>query len=793
MHKIGGADVAQRAIKNVCVIGAGVMGQAIAAHMINAGLHCLLLDMPASGSEKNKLAKDAIKRIQTSKPSLIFSKSMAELIKPGNIEDDLNKIRDVDLVIEAIVEKAEAKLNLFKKIEAYLGPDTIVASNTSGLSVAAITAGLSPRMCERFLVMHFFNPVRYLNLLEIVPGAATKAELVTAMTKFGGEKLGKGVVIGKDTTNFIANRIGVYGMMEAMRAVTHDGYSIEEVDAVFGPTLGRPKSAIFRTADVVGLDTFIDVAQNCYDNLKADECRETFKIPDFLQKMVERTWLGQKSGQGFYKKEGNNIFALDLKTLEYHPQNKVRFASLGEARNLPSLEEKCRLVAYADDRAGQLFFKLMAKTCIYAANRLGEISDDIADIDHALMWGFGWEMGPFKTWDAIGVAESLPKMKALGLEIPAWVDEMLKSGRQSFYQVGTGSKTYVYNKKTKDQSPVLSSPREWSLEILKKDPKKLVVDTDSYSLIDADGVLIAEFHTKMNSIDIDVLNGINEGLDRCESGQFKALVLANNGKNFSVGANLLLLYMGASQGMWGDIDKIIRLFQDTSKRLKYSSIPTVAAPFQLTFGGGCELSMWCDRIHAAAETYIGLVEVGVGLIPGGGGNIEMVNRTLRGAIDSPTFITENLLMRSLETVAMAKVATSAEEAKELLYLAPTDSYSMNRLFLVHDACTLAAGMADSGYIPPKVREYRLPGKSAYATFSMGLKTYLDGGFISEHDYKIALKVAHVMTGGNTNSYEKVSEQYLLDLEREAFLSLCGEQKTMERIAYMLENNKPLRN
>lgn len=792
MQKNASVNASKRAIKNVCVIGAGVMGQAIAAHMVNAGIDCLLLDI-AIPADPNKLAKEAIKKIQSSKPSLIFTKSMAERIKTGNIDDDLSKLKNADLVIEAILEKEEAKQSLFKKIEPFLGPSTIVASNTSGLCIKNITAGLSDAFSEKFLVMHFFNPVRYLHLLEIVPGPKTKPEIIQAMTQFGEEILGKGVVGGKDTPNFVANRIGVYGMMEALSAL-NDGYTIEEVDAVFGPVLGRPKSAIFRTADVVGLDTFVHVAQNCYDNLKEDECRQIFRIPEFLEEMVKRKWLGQKSGQGFYKKEGDTIMALDVKSLGYNPQAKVRFLSLGEARGLSSLEEKCRFVANADDKGAKLFFKLCAKTCIYAANRVGEISDSIADIDNALKWGFGWEIGPFKTWDAIGLEESIPRMEKMGLKVPAWVLDMLKSGQKSFYGKDKEGLGYVYDLKAKKATPIKNPPREWQLSLLKKAPSGIVSDTDSYTLVDAgNGALLVEFHTKMNSIDIDVLNGINEGIDRCEAGEFEALVLGNQGQNFSVGANILLLYMAASQGMWDDIDKIVRLFQNTGKRLKYSHIPTVAAPFQLTLGGGCELSMWCDAIHASAETYMGLVEVGVGLIPGGGGNIEMIDRTLKGAIDSPTFVTEQMLMRSLETVATAKVATSAAEAKDLLYLLPSDTYSMNSRYHLHDAATKAVAMARSGYIPQKPRLYRLPGRSAFATFSMGLRSFLDGNFISTHDYKIALKIAHVMTGGDTDSSKKVSEDYLLDLEREAFLSLCGEQKTMERIAYMLEHNKPLRN
>jgi 3-hydroxyacyl-CoA dehydrogenase len=784
----------ERSIKRVLVIGAGVMGQAIASHMVNAGLSCTLLDIATSGEDKNKIAKDAIKKIQTSKPSLLFSNSTSGLIKVGNIEDDLCQAKDCDLVIEAVLEKLDVKQNLFKKLEGLVGPETIIASNTSGLSIEGMLAGLSTSFCERFLVMHFFNPVRYLHLLEIIPSKHTKKEIADRMVNFGEERLGKGVVIGKDTTNFIANRIGVYGMMEAINATLHKGYSVEEVDAIFGPALGRPKSAIFRTADVVGLDTFIHVAKNCFDSAKDDECHAAFQIPAFLQTMVDKKWLGQKSGQGFYKKDKDKIFALDPKTLEYHETSKVRFESMGAIRAMSSLKDKVHHVAYAEDRAGKLFFDLTAKICIYAANRLGEIADKVTDIDNALKWGFGWDMGPFEMWDAMGVKKSVERMQKEGLKPPAWVVKMLSSGRDSFYSEGSGGKTYVYDPKTCDQTEVKFKSKEYRLEVIKKDKSKIVKDADGYSLVDAgDGALVVEFHSKMNSIDNDILNGINEGIDLCEDGKFKALVLANDGANFSVGANLLLLYMGASQGMWKDIEDIISLFQRTSQRLRYSSIPTVAAPFQLTLGGGCELSMWCDRIHAHAETYIGLVEVGVGLIPGGGGNVEMVARTLENAPLTPTYPTEALLMRALQTVAMAKVATSAKEAQEFLYLTSRDSFSMNRRYQLHDACKIALSMADTGYIPPTKRSFRLPGQNAYATFSMGLKSFLDGGFISAHDYKIALMVARVMTGGNTNSYQEVSEDKLLEIEKEAFLSLCGEEKTMARIAYMLENNKPLRN
>lgn len=782
-----------RPIKKVAVIGAGVMGQAIASHMINAGLNCVLMDLPAKTGPRNSIVEGALKKIATSKPSIIFKKSLINEIKIGNVEDDLALLKTCDLVIEAVLEKLDVKADLFKKISPYLADHAILASNTSGLSVEAMAKSLPEDLAKRFLVMHFFNPVRYLHLLELVPSTKTLPHLVPALQRFGEEKLGKGVIEAKDTVNFVANRIGVFGMMESIKVVMDQTYSVEEVDAVFGPALGRPKSAIFRTADVVGLDTFIHVAQNCYDNLSHDECHESFRIPSFLQEMVKKGLLGQKSGSGFYRKHEGRIQVLDPKTMQYGELVKPRFESIGEVRNLSSLKEKIAKVAYANDKAGQMFFSLAAKICIYSANRLGEISERIEDIDNALKWGFGWEMGPFETWDAMGLKKSVGLMKEQGLKVPAWVLQMLEKGHESFYKKDN-NKLFVYCAKNSGFREVKVSSKEWKLELLKQNSKNVVADLDAYSLVDVgNGALVMEFHSKMNAIDNDILQGINQGLDLCESGKFEALVLANDGANFSVGANLLLLYMAASQGMWKEVDEIVRLFQKTCQRLKYSSVPTVAAPFQLTLGGGAELSMWCDRIHAHAETYMGLVEVGVGLLPGGGGNIEMVARALKGAVDSPTFVTETLLMKALETVAMAKVATSAEEAKELMYLADSDSFSMNRRFHLHDACTLAVAMAKAGYIPPRQREFRLPGRNAYATFAMGLSSFLGGKFISEHDYKIAMKVAHVMTGGHTNSNQKISEDALLDLEREAFLSLCGEQKTMERIAYMLEKNKPLRN
>lgn len=777
-------------IKRVAVLGAGVMGQAIAAHLANAGLYCWLLDR---SQDQNAIVKEALAKIKASKPSLLFGDNYIERISIGNIEDNLHEIYHCDLVIEAVPEKLELKQSLYQKIESHLGPHTIVASNTSGLKVKDLLAHASHDFKERFLVMHFFNPVRYLYLLEIIPSPHTKPNYVEAIVSLAENKLGKGVVIGKDTINFVANRVGVYGMMEAINASLKDGYTVEEIDAIFGPILGRPKSAIFRTADIVGLDTLALVADNCFKHLKEDESNHVFQLPQCLNTMITRGWLGQKSGQGFYKKEGDKLYALNLVDLSYHEKANVRFLSIGKAKNLGDIKEKIKAIAYFDDRAGKLVFLMMAKIGSYAAYRLGEIADSIVDIDNALKWGFGWELGPFETLDALSFKQCFSRSLELGINFPLWVHDMLKSGHESFYREDDGVK-YYYSPSSKGYVPITQDQRVITISDIRLKSSSIIKESDGYSLIDAgDEILYAEFHSKMNAIDQEILQGINHGIDICEQGRFKALVLANNGSNFSVGANLLLLYMAANQGMWSDIESIIKLFQQTSKRLRYCFIPTIASPFQLTLGGGAELSMWCDRIHAQAELYMGLVEVGVGLIPGGGGTIEMISRSLGHIKITPTTLIEPFLLRGLETVAMAKVSSSAFMAKELLYLKDSDTFSINKRFLHHDAKKIALSMADSGYTPPLPRKFRLPGINALATFDMGLRSMLLGNFISDHDYLIAKKVASVMSGGHTTMQQEVSEDYLLDLEREAFLSLCGEPKTLARIAYMLEHNKPLRN
>lgn len=781
--------------KRVCVIGSGVMGSGIAAHMANAGVPTLLLDIvPDGASDRNALAKKGLAAALKSKPKSFYAARDADLVQVGNLEDDLEGIRACDWVIEVVLENLDIKQKLFAKIEPYLAENAVISSNTSGLSIAGMLEGRSAAFQSNFLVTHFFNPVRYLHLLELVTGPKTKGEVANRVAAFGQDVLGKGIVWGKDTPNFVANRIGVYAMMETMRQMQAGGYTVEEVDAVFGPATGRPKSAVFRTADVVGLDTFVHVAQNCYDNLPKDEQREVFAIPEFLTKMVENGWTGSKGGQGFYKKVGKEIQALNLKDLTYHPKEKVRYDSLAAIRNFESLAEKIQTLVAADDKAGKLAWEVSALTNIYAANRLGEIADDIVQIDNGMKWGFNWEMGPFETWDAMGVKSSVERMINEGKSVPSWVQEMLESGREAFYQMGLdGSKTF-WDPTTKSAKTIELDARENTFSILKANKSNVVKETMATALVDlGDGVLGCEFLTKMNAIDNEVIRDINEGIDMCEAGQFDALVLANDGQNFSVGANIMLIMMAAQSQQWDQLKDTVKSFQDLGKRLKYSSIPTVAAPFNLTLGGGAEVTLWCNRVRPHGELYMGLVEVGVGLIPGGGGNIEMLARNLEGAVDDPSFNTDQMVRRALETVAMAKVSMSMREAQELFYLSSNDTPTLNRRYLLGAAKQEASGMARAGFIAPRERTYRLGGRSTYATFEMALGAMHQGKYISDHDLKIGLKVATVMTGGNCTSRERVSEQYLLDLELEAFLSLCGEPKTMERIMHMLQYNKPLRN
>ncbi|HMU40997.1 MAG TPA: 3-hydroxyacyl-CoA dehydrogenase NAD-binding domain-containing protein [Pseudomonadota bacterium] len=797
-----------RRFRRVAVLGAGVMGSGIAAHMAGAGLDVLLLDIVppdaamaqnANKKARNRFAQAGVDRLKTSKPSLIFHVRDLERISIGNLEDDLAQVGQADLVIEAVREDLAVKQALFAKLEPLLGAHTVLASNTSGLPIEKMMAGRSLELRRRFLVTHFFNPVRYMRLLELVSGVDTDPEVMCELAGFGETTLGKGIVYGKDTTNFVANRIGIFGMMGLISEALAQGFTVEEVDAIFGPPLGRPKSAVFRTADMVGLDTVIDVAKNCFDNLVHDEARATFAVPELLIEMVRRGYKGDKTGKGFYQKTKEGILSLDLSTLEYRPQQKPRFESLSAAKNLTDAGDRIRQVLSGKDRAATLAWKASAMLFAYSSRRIGprdahdgdaSIADDLCQVDRAMRWGYGWELGPFEMWDAVGVQKSLARMEQDGIRPAQWVYDMLSRGRTSFYSGDPGQKQF-FDLRTRNEAPVPKSARELSLA--GQVSSGLVLDkNDGARLIDlGDDVYALEFQTKMNSIDADVIGLLNKAIDLCDARK-KALVITNEAVDaFSAGANLMLIVMAAAQGNFQMLDKVVADFQNANQLLRYGPVPVVVAPFALTLGGGAEVTMHADAVRAHAELYMGLVEVGVGLIPGGGGCKELLCRLLAHLPDNADPFPS--VQRTFETIGLAKVATSAEEARALGFLRETDGVTFNRDHLTYDAKQLALGLLRAGYRPPRQRLVRLPGPSGYANIRSSLLMMLQAHQILPHDLTVGSALAKVLTGGNTTPNVRMTEQQLLDLEREQFLHLCGEEKTRERMMYMLQNNKPLRN
>ena len=784
-------------IRKAAVLGAGVMGSAIAAHFAGAGIATHLLDIVppdlkeaerADPKARSRFAMGGLEKALAAKPAAFYDPDAARLITPGNFDDHLDRLSECDLVIEAVVENLDVKRALFQKIAPKLAPHAIVATNTSGLSIRAMSEVLPPDLAKRFLVMHFFNPVRYMRLLELASGPSTDRAVVAAAARFG-EALGKGIVWAKDTPNFVANRIGVYAMALTMHEMLAAGLGIEVVDKIVGRPMGRPKSAAFDTADIVGLDTLVHVAKNCFDSLAADEERAIFQLPEFVQRMIAEKKLGRKSGGGFYKKVGGEIQVLDLKTFEYRSQEKVRFDSLGAIRNEEDVKKRLKALVAFDDVAGRFAWKVLSRTLAYSARRLGEIADDIVNIDRAMRWGFNWDLGPFEAWDAIGVPQSVERMKQEGVALPAWIDEMLASGRTSFYDGAPLAPRY-YDGVKKTVVAVPGDPRELRYDVLKAQ-KKVVKENIGASLVDlGDGVLGVEFHTKLNTLDPDVIAMLDAAVDVAEK-DFQAIVIGNDGEHFCAGANLFLVVMAAQQKAWDQIERVVTGLQNALQRLRYARVPVVAAPFQYTLGGGCEVALAADACQAHAETYIGLVEVGVGLLPAGGGCLLMVQRWsagLPGGADPLPLIGQASL-----NIATAKVATSAEEAKKLRYLRADDGVTLNRAHLLQHAKQRALGLARADYRPPLPRLIAAAGYDAARTIGMRIWGMLEGGYASEHDALIANKVAHVMCGGKVAAGTEVSERHYLDLEREAFLSLCGEQKTQERMMYMLQNNKPLRN
>ena len=790
-------------IKKAAVLGSGVMGSGIAAHLANIGIPVLLLDIvptklteqeEAKGltledqSVRNKFAATALENLVKQKPAPLASKKNLSLIEIGNFEDDLEKLKDVDWVIEVIVENLDVKKGLYEKIDAVRKEGTIITSNTSGISIEAMAEGRSEDFQKHFMGTHFFNPPRYLKLLEVIPTAKTDKDVLDFMMTFGEDRLGKGVVIAKDTPNFIANRIGTYGLLITLREMQSRGYSIGEVDSVTGTLIGRPKSATFRTLDVVGLDTFMHVAKNAYDKTEGEE-QKVFELPPFMKKMIDNGWLGAKSKQGFYLKQGKEILELDTETFEYVPSKKLKTPSIEMAKQQKGLANKVKSLVYANDRTGEILWSILAPTLTYSAELNGEIADDIVAIDNAMKWGFGWRQGPFEIWDAIGVAKSVEKMKEEGIAIPAFVEEMLNKGFETFYKEEDGE-LFFYNGEEYKAVPV----NEKAIDLKSYKKKHGVIKKNSgASLIDlGDGIALLEFHSQSNAIGLDIIQMINFAVDEVEK-NFKGLVIGNQGKNFCVGANLGMILMEAQDDNIFELDYTIRSFQNAMMKIKYSRKPVVAAPFQMTLGGGAEVCLPAAHIQASMETYIGLVEVGVGLIPGGGGNVNLYTKHLKGLPNGVHVDYQYVANKVFESIAMAKVSTSAEEARENNFLNFADGISVNPDHLIYDAKHAALSLYEGGYVPPKKEKIPVTGDSGYATMLLGAEGMHLSGFISDHDLKIAKKLAFVLSGGKVPYGTLVDEQYMLDLEREAFLSLVAEPKSQQRMQHMLLKGKPLRN
>ena len=782
-------------INKVAVLGSGIMGSRIACHFANIGVEVLLLDIPAKEGDKNGIVNKALETAVKTNPSPVYTKSVVNKITTGNFEDDMKKISAYDWVIEVVVENLDIKKQVFEQVEQHRKPGSIISSNTSGIPIHMMAEGRSEDFKANFCGTHFFNPPRYLRLLEIIPTPHTNPELVDFLMHYGDKFLGKTTVLCKDTPAFIANRVGVYSIMALLHLVEKMDLTVEEVDKYTGPALGRPKSATFRTTDVVGLDTMIKVAKGLYDNCPEDKAHELFKLPEYVAKMAENNWLGDKTSQGFYKKtktpEGKTeILALDLKTLTYKPQVKVKSATLDMTKSIDNVRERMKVFAAGRDKAGELFRASFFGLFEYVSDRIPEISNELYRIDDAMRAGFGWELGPFEVWDAVGITEAVEGMRKYGHEAAPWVHEMLAAGYTSFYKVAEGIKLY-YDIPSKSYVPVPGAEAFIVLDNLRA--KQTLWKNAGASIIDlGDGILNVEFHSKMNTIGGDTLQAINKAIDMAEK-DYRGLVIGNDGANFSAGANVGMIFMMAVEQEWDELNMAIRMFQNTSMRIRYSSIPVVVAPHNLTLGGGCEFSLHADHVQLNAETYMGLVEFGVGVIPGGGGTKEFA---LRASDEFKSEqIAQNVLKERFLTIGMAKVSTSAEEAFDLGYL-QQDKYSisMNRSRLIAEAKAKAIELAEAGYtMPVKRKDIKVLGKQGLGIVYAGANSMYSGKYISEHDKKISEKLGYVLCGGDLSAPTEVTEQYLLDLEREAFLSLCGERKTLERIQSIVTKGKPLRN
>lgn len=790
-------------IRKVAVLGAGVMGAQIAAHLANVGIPSLLLDIVPkelgpdeakkgltleSKAVRNRFALGALQKLGALKPSPVYAKEAVELITPGNFEDDLAKIAECDWVVEAIIENLAIKQDLWKRVAAFWKPGMIVSSNTSGISIDHMSEGLPAEFRSHFLGTHFFNPPRYMKLLELIPLPETDPGILAFMTEFAERTLGKGVVLAKDTPNFIANRIGTYGMMVTLHVMQQMELGADEVDAITGPVIGRPKSATFRTLDVVGLDTFVHVANNCKATITDPAEAAVFTVPESLNEMVKRGWLGQKSGQGFFKKDGENILTLNLNSLEYRPRKKGNFPSLEAAKPLTDLSQRIKTIAYAEDRAGKFLWEVLKQTLLYSAEKLGEIADDVVAVDNAMKWGFNWDLGPFEVWDAIGVKKSVARMEAEGATVPAFVKAAAEAGGFYSYQ------------------PVPANERIININALRAQ-NRVIKSNKGASLLDmGDGVLLLETHAPKTALGPDVISIVRQaGEILATQDKWRGLVIGAQTENFCVGANLMLMLMEAQDEEWDEIELMCRQFQNAFMALKYGPKPVVSAPYGMTLGGGFELAAASDMIVAAAESYIGLVEVGAGLIPGAGGNKEMLMRALDGLpasgggmggaaqMASGTGLDlQPIVNKVFETIGMAKVGTSAHESRGLGYLKKTDRIVVNKDHQLYEAKQAVLELA-TNYVQPKQSLIPVVGPSGRAVLELGLYNMQLSGWASEYDCHIGKKLAYVLTGGKVAGGTYVTEQYLLDLEREAFLSLCGEKKSQERMAYILKTGKPLRN
>ena len=759
-------------MRSVAVLGAGTMGAQIAAHLANAGVPVVLLDLDA------KVARDGFERARKLKPDPFFTSDAAALVTTGGFDTDLGRLKNCDWIIEAIVERLDLKKSLLEKVEANRVPGSIVSSNTSGIPIAAMAEGRSDEFRRHWLGTHFFNPPRYLKLLEIIPTPETDPDVMRRMAYFADVRLGKGVVVAKDTPNFIANHIGMFGMLRVLDALGTGEYTIEEIDSMTGPALGRPKSATFRTADIAGVDVMYHVIKNLADRITDESVRAAFVMPPIVEELVKRGWVGEKSGQGFYKRvKGaggkSEILALDPKTFEYRPQQKAKLGPIEAGKSIENLEERVKLLFLGKDKVGEFMRRTLGATLVYTARVAPDIAHSIDDVDRAMRWGFGWERGPFELWDAVGVREVLEACKVS--DVPPVVKDVLDKGHNAFRKGDLPAQSHDF--------VVLKSAKEHH---------RIVKHNAGASLVDiGDGVLCIEFHSKMNSIGGDTLQMLNTGVKEAEK-NFQALVIGNDAPHFSAGANIMLLLLEAQEGNWDEIDMMVRAFQGATMGLRYARVPVVSATAGMVLGGGCEVALHSDRVQAAAESYIGLVEVGVGLIPGGGGTKEMTARAGEGA-SLTTFLLPRI-QRSFENVGMGKVSTSAADARKMHYLRSTDRISMNRDRVLADAKELALQMVKEGYQPPAPRtQIAVGGETVLAPLKLGIHMMWRGGYISDHDKLIGEKLAYIMAGGNLPHPAYVTEQQLLDLEREVFISLCGERKTLERIQHMLKTGKPLRN